>query len=270
MKKEFNFKKKYGQNFLKNEAIIKRIVEITDIKEDALIIEVGPGEGALTKFLAQARSDCKVLCYEIDRELEDPLTLILKDYSNVKVLFGDFLDQNIKEDIKDISYSSLYFVSNVPYYITTPILFKLMESNLVFDKIVMMVQKEVGERFTSPPSKKEYGALTVLLNYDFKIKREIQVDRNQFVPKPNVDSVVVSFTPKENKEQLMNRKFFQSLVHDAFQFKRKTIKNNLKEYNLETVEEVLQKYNYDLTVRAESLSYEVFVELANRLYNHKR
>ena len=127
----------------------------------------------------------------------------------------------------------------------------------------MMVQKEVGERFSSKTSTKEYGALTVILNYFFDIKKEFIVDRNQFTPRPNVDSVVVSFKRKKDMLELKNREFFLQLVH--FQFKRKMLRNNLKKYDLGKVEEVLKKYNYDLTVRAEELDYTIYVDLANNL-----
>ncbi len=261
----FNFKKKYGQNFLKNEAIIKNIVDVATIKPNSCVIEVGPGLGALTKKLAIANDKVEIICYEIDYELEDVLTVSLKEYSNITVFFGDFLKQDIKKNLQSFKYKNLYFVSNVPYYITTPIIFKLIKSDLQFTKIVMMVQKEVAERFCANPGRKEYGALTVLLQYYFNVKKEFLVDKNQFVPKPNVDSMVVSFTPKEKKEIVYNEIFFEKFVHDCFKYKRKTLRNNLRKYDLNIVEKVLMKYNYDLNVRAEQLDYFIFVEISNAL-----
>ncbi len=263
MDEKFQFKKKFGQNFLKNERVLTRIVDVADIKDKSLTIEVGPGSGALTKYLKEKG---QVLCYEIDKTLEDILMRKFGEDSNVSIYFGDFLKQNIKEDLEDFTYKHLYFISNVPYYITTPILFKLINADLYFNKIVMMVQKEVGERFTSPVGKKEYGALTVLLRYYFETKKEFLVSREEFIPKPNVDSVVVSFKPRKDKENLVNEEFFQQLVHDSFQFKRKTLRNNLKKYDLNIVSKVLEKYNLDLNVRAEQLEYNIFVALANNLY----
>lgn len=263
MNEKFQFKKKFGQNFLKNERVLTRIVDVADIKDESLTIEVGPGSGALTKYLKEKG---QVLCYEIDKTLEDILMRNFGETSNVSIYFGDFLKQDFKEDLKGFTYKHLYFVSNVPYYITTPILFKLINSDLYFDKIVMMVQKEVGERFTSPVGKKEYGALTVLLRYYFETKKEFLVSREEFIPKPNVDSVVVSFKPRKDKENLVNEEFFQQLVHDSFQFKRKTLRNNLKKYDLNIVSKVLEKYNLDLSVRAEQLEYNIFIDLANNLY----
>ena len=129
----------------------------------------------------------------------------------------------------------------------------------------MMVQKEVGDRFTTKPGNREYGSITVLLNYYYEIKKEFFVSRKQFVPEPNVDSEVISFVERKDKLPLTDFNFFERVLKDSFQFKRKTIRNNLKQYDLKKVEEVLVKYGYDLNVRAEMLSVEIFVELANAL-----
>lgn len=266
MNESFHFKKKYGQNFLKNVAIVEKIVKTAEIKPHSVILEVGPGAGILTKQLAISNEDVQVIAYEIDMSLKSHLNDLTCQYSNVNVHFKDFLQTDMIVDLSEKSYTNLYFVSNVPYYITTPILFKLIESNLCFNKIVMMVQKEVGDRFSALPGNKEYGALTVLLNYHFKIKKEFLVDRNQFVPRPNVDSIVISFTSEDITEKVLNESFFIKLVHDSFQYKRKTLRNNLKNYDLTVVEKVLQQYHYDLSVRAEQLDYTIFVALANALF----
>ena len=262
---EFRFKKKYGQNFLQNKAIIDKIARVANVESNSLVIEVGPGSGNLTIALASLYKDSNILAYEVDNSLEDVLASRLKDYDNVKILFNDFLKADIVSDVGMYSYDSLYFVSNVPYYITTPILFKLIESDLGFERIVMMVQKEVGDRFCSKVSSKDYGALTVILNYFFDVRKEFLVDRHQFYPRPNVDSVVVSFSRKEKLERIDDKDFFMKLVHDSFQFRRKTLRNNLKKYNLELVETVLNKYGYDLNVRAEALDYKIFVDISNTL-----
>lgn len=258
------FKKKFGQNFLKDNRIVKRIIDISEIDENSLVVEVGPGGAILTRELANIAKN--VLCYEIDTDLVEELTTKLEDYSNVDILFQDFLSSDIENDIQNYSYDSLFFVSNVPYYITTPILLKLISSQLFFRKIVMMVQKEVGDRFTSVCGSREYGSITVLLNYFFNVKKEFFVSRKEFVPEPNVDSVVVSFTEKEEKLPLKNYSFFEQLLHDSFQFKRKNIRNNLKKYDLRVIEDVLKKYQFDLNARAEMLPVDVFVELANALW----
>ena len=260
---DFRFKKKYGQNFLKDNNIVKKIVRSADIKGNSLVIEVGPGEGIMTKELASVSDN--VIAYEIDNDLEKVLIENLKNYNNINILFKDFLDSDINKDISDYKYDNLYFVSNVPYYITTPIIMKIINSGLRFNKIVMMVQQEVGERFASLPGSRQYGSITVFLNFFYNIKKEFNVSRKQFVPEPNVDSVVISFSEKENRLYVEDYDFFEKIVKDSFKFKRKTIKNNLKSYDISIIEEVLKKYGYDLTVRAENLSYEVFVNIANEL-----
>jgi len=262
-KYEVKFKKKFGQNFLKDINIVKRIVDVSEIDNDSLVIEVGPGGAIMTRELASRAK--QVLAYEIDTDLSDELFKRLTDFSNVDILFQDFLISDIKNDVKKYDYKDLYFVSNVPYYITTPIILKLIESKLKFKKIVMMVQKEVGDRFSTVPGNREYGSITVLLNYFYNIKKEFNVSRKQFVPEPNVDSVIISFEEKEDKLPLNDFSFFEKVLRDSFQFKRKNIRNNLKKYDLKVVEEVLSEYGYDLNVRAEMLSVEVFVALANAL-----
>ncbi len=258
-----NFKKRYGQNFLKDVNIVNKIVRCADIMNDSLVIEVGPGGAIMTRELSKVATN--VLAYEIDNELKDELSKRLINCENVNVLFQDFLESNLIKDIENYNFSNLYFVSNVPYYITTPILMKLIDSKLKFKKIVMMVQKEVGDRFSTLPGSKEYGSITVLLNYFFDVKKEFFVSRKQFIPEPNVDSVIISLKEKENKQELKNFDIFQKLLRDSFQFKRKTLRNNLKGYNLLTVEEVLSRFGYDLSVRAEKLSVEIFVEIANAI-----
>ena len=262
-KYDVKFKKKLGQNFLKDNNIVKRIVDISGIDSDSLVIEVGPGGAILTRELAMKAKN--VLAYEIDTDLEDELAKRLSEFENVDILFQDFMISDMQTDISNYSYKKLFFVSNVPYYITTPIIMKLIQSGLHFDNIVMMVQKEVGDRFSTSPGSREYGSITVLLNYFYDVRKEFLVSKKHFVPEPKVDSVVVSF--HENKRySVTNFNFFETLVRDCFQFKRKTIKNNLKSYNLMIVDSVLKKYGYDLTVRAENLDIEVFVALANALW----
>lgn len=263
MDKDFRFKKKFGQNFLKNNGIVKRIVEVSGVDDKSLVIEVGPGAGALTKELASCAA--YVIAYEVDTTLEETLNDTLSSFNNIEIKFGDFLDSDILNDISKYDYESIYFVSNVPYYITTPILMKLMDSKIHFKNIVMMVQKEVGDRFSTTPGNKEYGSITVLLNYFYNIKREFKVSRKEFIPEPNVDSVIVSFREKEDKLPLKYFNIFQKLIRDSFQFKRKTLRNNLKNYPLDKVSNVLESYGYDLNVRAESLSVDIFVSIANEL-----
>jgi len=260
----FRFKKKYGQNFLSDENIVEKIAKSASILPNSLVIEVGPGKGVLTKYLAQFAT--YVLCYEIDLELQDYLSKNLDHYSNVDILYEDFLEASLLSDIGKYSYEHLYFVSNVPYYITTPILMKLMELPVSFSSIVMMVQKEVGTRFCAKPGCRDYGSLSVLLHYFFDVEKLFFVSKNSFVPVPNVDSVVVSFVPRKEKLVVSDLSFFFQLVYDSFQFKRKTLRNNLKKYDLNIISNILKKYDYDLSVRAEELDVSVFVEISNVLF----
>ena len=169
------------------------------------------------------------------------------------------------EDIKKYNYKKLYVVANLPYYITTPIIVKFIEDQVPVDKIVVMVQKEVGDRFKAQPNTKDYNSLSIYLNYYFDVKKVLDVSKNVFIPKPNVDSIVVEFVKKTNKYEIKDEKLFFNLVKDSFTQKRKTLRNNLKKYNLEKIEQVLNKYNLDLTKRAEQIPIEVFVDIANNL-----
>lgn len=263
MQENFHFKKKYGQNFLYDKNIVEKIAKSAGIKENSLVIEVGPGKGILTHFLAQYADH--VICYEIDLELKEFLQDSFRDFSHVDIKFQDFLEADLDKDLSGYSYQNLYFVSNVPYYITTPILMKLMQSSFSFSNIVMMVQKEVGNRFCSLPGSRDYGSLSVYLNYFYHAKVLFEVGRKNFVPSPNVDSVVISLTPRDEKLEVLDLALFFQLVRDSFQFKRKTLRNNLKQYPLDVISSVLQKYHYDLSVRAECLAVEVFVDIANEL-----
>lgn len=262
-----NFKKKFGQNFLKDDSIVKKIVNCALIKENSLVIEVGPGGAILTRQLA--RSATNVIAYEIDYDLADLLKSRLDSYNNVDIKFCDFLSTNISDDIKEYNYDHIYFISNVPYYITTPIIMKLIESNIEFDNIILMVQHEVAERFSSLPGNKSYGSVTVFLNYYFDIKSLFFVSRDEFEPVPNVDSEVISLVPKKNKLYLKDIVLFEKLIKDSFQFKRKNIKNNLKGYPLDDIENILVSHGLSLSSRAEDIDVSIFVEIANKIYDKK-
>lgn len=258
----FNFKKSLGQNFLVDNNILNKIIIASDIKEDSLVIEIGCGSGNLTKKLCEKAS--YVLGYEIDKNVEDYLMDNLKDYDNYKIIFGDFLKHDLSDDIKRFNYKNIYVVANVPYYITTPIIEKIIESKIETNNIVLMVQKEVGDRFSSKPGTKDYGSITVFLNYFYDVKKLFIVNKNSFLPKPKVDSVVISLK-RRDKIRIKDEELFFKLIKDSFRFRRKNIRNNLKEYDLKKIEEVLKKYGYDLNVRSEELSLEIFSDISNTL-----
>ncbi len=255
------FKKKLGQNFLKDNNISNKIVNLVNLNKDSLVIEVGPGSGALTKLLS-ARA--KVLAYEIDLDLKEGLEKQFVS-SDVAFIFDDFLNRDITKDIASIDYYNLFFVANLPYYITTPIIEKIIDSNLNFDKIVIMVQKEVAERFASPVSTKSYSSITVYLNYHFDIKQEFIVPATCFYPRPNVDSAIISLNPKENRRRAKNEEHFYKLVKDAFVHKRKNIKNNLFAYDMKLIEEYLLSKKLELSVRAEQLTLDNFIDISDIL-----
>jgi len=261
--KDFSLKKKFGQNFIIDENIIKNIISKSEIDKDTLIIEIGPGAGSLTYGLAKFAKN--VLCYEIDTTLEGILKENLREFNNVDVFYKDFLQANLEEDLKKYDYKKLYVVANLPYYITTPIIMKLIEDKIDVDKIVVMVQKEVGDRFKAVPGSKDYSSLSIFLKYYFEINKLMDVSKNVFLPKPNVDSIVVSFTKQNSKIFVNNEDFFFKLVRDSFKQKRKTLRNNLKDYNLDTIANILEKYNLNLTVRAEQVPIEIFADIANNL-----
>lgn len=259
----FNFKKKFGQNFLIDENIINKIVLSSDVKEDTIVLEIGVGSGNLTKKLAEVAKN--VVGYEIDEKLRPIIAESLKPFSNVEIIYDDFLNRSVKPDLAKYEYKHIYVIANLPYYITTPIITKLIEEDVKIDKMIIMVQKEVGERLGAKPDCKEYNSLTIFINYYFEVSKLFTVSRNVFIPRPNVDSSIMELKRRDNKFQLNNEELFFKLVRESFRFKRKTLRNNLINYDLNKIAAVLQKYDLDLTVRAEHLTIEQFVDIANNL-----
>lgn len=263
-KNGFSFKKKFGQNFIIDENVINGIVTKSGIDKETLVIEIGPGAGSLTYKLALAAKN--VIAFEIDESVKNILDENLHNIDNAEVIYQDFLKININDYISKYDYSKISVVANLPYNITTPIIMKLIEDGIPVDKIVVMVQKEVGDRFKAKPGTRDYSSLSVFLDYYFDVKKIMDISRNIFIPKPNVDSIVLEFIKKEKKYSLKNEEFFFKLVKDSFVQKRKTLRNNLLSYDLDKISNVLKKYNLDLSVRAEHLKIEVFVDIANELY----
>ena len=257
--RSFDYKKSLGQNFLKDKNIISKISESINPTEEDLIVEIGPGAGALTNELV--KKQCDVICFEIDTRLKEILESI--DYPRLKIVFNDFLKVNLKEYIDETKYNNIYFVGNLPYYITTAIINKIIDESNPHE-ITVMVQKEVGDRFMSKPNSRDYGSLSVFLQYNFDVTKVVNVNKRCFEPVPKVDSVVVKLS-KNKKYEAKNEDKFYKLVKDSFTQKRKNLRNNLRNYDLTKVEEVLKKYDKDLTARAESLSVEQFVEISNNI-----
>ena len=258
---KFEYKKAFGQNFIKDNNIIYKIVKAADIDKDTLVIEIGPGAGSLSKSIVPLSGNA--ILYEIDTRLEDTLYSLLGQYDNYKIIFNDFLKQDVKKDIEGYKYKKLYVVANLPYYITTPIITKLMKE-IYPDKIVIMIQDEVANRLSAKEGSKDYGMISVLLSSKYDIKKLFKVTRKCFIPEPNVDSAVISLT-KHDKYNIEDSNIFEKLIKDCFQYKRKNLRNNLKGYDLSIIEQVLSMYDYSLNNRAEDIPVSVFVEMANNI-----
>ena len=256
---KFDYKKSLGQNFLKDKNIIKKIADSINPTEEDLIIEIGPGAGALTKELVKKKSE--VICFEIDRRLKEILEQINSE--KLTIIFKDFLSIKINEYIDQNKYKNLYFVGNLPYYITTAIINKIVKESNPYE-ITIMVQKEVADRFSAKPGTKDYSSISIFLQYNFDIERVCNVSKTCFEPVPKVDSSVIKF--KRNKKISANdEEKFYKLIKDSFTQKRKNLRNNLKGYDLNKIQAILKKYDKDLTARAEQLSIEEFVDISNNI-----
>ncbi|MEE1371528.1 MAG: 16S rRNA (adenine(1518)-N(6)/adenine(1519)-N(6))-dimethyltransferase RsmA [Bacilli bacterium] len=260
---KFDYKKNLGQNFLQDKNIIDKIVNAPDYGDNNLVIEIGPGAGALTKELLKKVD--RAILYEVDTRLEKILNKELSTFVNYELIFDDFLNRDVNKDISKYDFDNLYIVANLPYYITTPIITKIINDKIPTNEIVIMIQKEVADRFSAKPGSKEYGQITVFLNYFFDIDNVCNVSKNCFFPKPKVDSAVIKMKRKESNDYIKNFDVFNRLVKDSFRFKRKTIKNNLVGYDLDIINNILTKYGFDINTRSENIPYNVFVEIANEL-----
>ena len=257
----FEYKKSFGQNFIKDDNIIKKIVNASEIDKDTIIVEIGPGGGSLSRQIVPLSN--YAFLYEIDTRLKNILHDVLNGNNNYEIIFGDFLEQDIKYIRKKYVDKKVYVVANLPYYITTPIITKVLDE-IYPEKIIIMVQKEVAIRLSSKCGSRDYGMISVLLGSRYDIKKLFDVSRKCFVPEPNVDSAVIKL---EKNDQLgnVNKEKFEKLIKAAFQFKRKNLRNNLKEYNLTQIEKILVRNGYNLLNRAEDIPVKVFIEIAKDL-----
>lgn len=249
-------KKSLGQNFLRDETVLQKIASSFETNEGDLIIEVGPGKGALTKYLVEKEGD--YLGFEIDFRMAPYLDKYIS--SRKRILYSDYL----KQDLKEIpSYEHVYVVANIPYYITTPIIEHTMKS-LDVDGMTLLVQKEVAQRFSARPGSRDYGYFTVLLNHFFEIELLFDVPPTLFDPPPKVMSSVVKMVRKRAIDEV-DMDSFQSFLKSVFAQKRKTLKNNLRNYSWEDALTILLKHGYSIQVRAEELSHECIIELYQKL-----
>lgn len=251
-------KKNYGQNFLVESQIVEKIARNAVPNDDTVVIEVGPGIGALTQFLAKYAK--QVVAFEIDERLIPVLADTLQNEDNVEVIQEDFLNVDLKEFVE--KYGEVVVAANLPYYITTPILFKIFESNADIKQITVMMQKEVADRFSAEVNTKDYNALSIITQYNYEVKAIMKISKHVFNPKPNVDSTVVQFTYRPSNLVKDEQAYFQ-MVKACFKQRRKTILNNYGEYlkDKEKAKQNLDKANIAYVARAESLPQEAFIRL---------
>lgn len=263
-KYDANALKKFGQNFLIDDNILNIIAGSLDNNYGA-VIEIGPGLGSLTRKLVE-RFD-KVLAYEIDNKMIEVLNDTINK-ENLKIIAGDFLKANVEKDIKEyFNQDNIYVIANLPYYITTPILLKILEEAPSIKKLTIMIQKEVASRFLGKPNTKDYNSLSVLIQTYMNVTKICDVSSNCFYPAPLVDSTVIKLERKEQLDfEIKNESEFQKINRMLFRQRRKTIVNNLKDgFEKETILEALNKLNIKETERSESLSCEQIIKLANLL-----
>lgn len=270
--KKYNIKanKALGQNFLINENVLKKIVESSEIEKDGLVIEIGPGLGTLTKYLLEKAG--KVICIELDKKmikiLEDRFSL----YENFEVKNQDVLKVDlgkmIKKEKENISIKNVKIVANLPYYITTPIIMKLLEDELDLESITVMIQKEVADRLIAIPGRKDTGAITYSVYYYSIAEGILEVDNDSFIPEPEVTSKVIKLNiRKKPPVEVKNKEVMFKIIKSAFMQRRKTLLNaltNTKVFiNKEEGIKILQKLNLSENVRAENLSLQDFANITN-------
>lgn len=268
----FSFKKSLGQNFLIDPNVLNRIVDHADVTDETGVIEIGPGIGALTEQLA--KRDKKVVAFEIDQRLIPILKDTLSPYDNVTVIHQDILLANVKEvmeeQFKDCR--EVMVVANLPYYVTTPIIMKLLEDHLPLKGIVVMLQKEVADRIAASPSSKDYGSLSIAVQYYTDAKTVMTVPRTVFMPQPNVDSAIIRLLLREEARVVIkDEDFFFRIVRASFAQRRKTLLNNLThslpdgKEKKSVIEQALETAGIDGRRRGETLSIEEFAVLSDLL-----
>jgi len=271
----FSFKKSLGQNFLIDTNILKKIVSFADLTEVSGAIEIGPGIGALTEQLARVSK--KVVAFEIDQRLLPILKDTLSPYENVKVIHKDVLEADVRMVMEDEfqGINDIMVVANLPYYVTTPIIMKLLEDRLPIRGIVCMLQKEVADRISAKPGTKEYGSLSIAIQYYTEAETVMIVPKTVFVPQPNVDSAVIRLTKREKPAVVVkDEDFFFQVTKASFAQRRKTILNNLTsqlpdgKQKKEEIIAALSSSEIDPVRRGETLSLEEFGRLADELYSY--
>ena len=262
---DFEFKKKFGQNFITDSNLLDAIVSDAEITANDEVLEIGVGSGTLTKALADKAK--RVVGYEIDKSLAEILQYSLQGCENVQVVFKDFLKASADEVNSQFN-GSFKVVANLPYYITTNIIFALVEKNFNVSSLTLMVQKEVADRLSSKPNTKDYGTITAELDSIGYVETKRIVNRNMFMPVPNVDSAVVNIKLDKNKYDIKNLELHRKVIRAAFSMRRKTLANCLKSnfsLSQNQIENLFSELGFDKNIRGEALSTQDFVNLSNYL-----
>ncbi len=269
-KYNFNFQKKFGQNFLIDTRVLEKIIHASGVTGEDFVLEIGPGIGTMTQYLCEHARE--VAAVEIDKNLIPILKETLSTYENVEVIHEDILKMNINDLVqKKNQGKAVKVVANLPYYITTPIIMSLFESQVPLDSITIMVQKEVAERMQAGPGTKDYGALSLAVQYYAKTEIVANVPPNCFMPRPNVGSAVIKLTRyKETPVQTSDERLMFALIRASFNQRRKTLVNGLNNatgvpYTKQQVLEALETMELPANIRGETLTLKQFAELSNLL-----
>lgn len=271
-KYHFAFQKKFGQNFLIDENIVQKIVREAGVTEEDFVLEIGPGIGTMTQFLCESARE--VAAVEIDTKLIPILKETLSPYDNVTVINEDVLKLDINKLVQEKNHGKpIKVVANLPYYITTPIIMGLFESKVPLESITIMVQKEVADRMQVGPGTKDYGALSLAVQYYAKPQVILNVPSSCFMPRPNVDSSVIRLTRHENTPvKVDNEKLMFKIIRASFNQRRKTLANGLNnsgeiQLSKEVIQESIEAMHLSPSIRGEALTLEQFAELSNIIYH---
>ncbi|KST82131.1 16S rRNA (adenine(1518)-N(6)/adenine(1519)-N(6))-dimethyltransferase RsmA [Lactococcus lactis] len=272
---DFNFKKKFGQNFLTDHNILTKITQTAELSKEVNVIEIGPGIGSLTQYLLEEAAE--VMAFEIDKSLIPILEETMAPYDNFTLVSADILKVDLLSEIQKFKNPNLPIkvVANLPYYITTPILMHLIESKIPFSEFVVMMQKEVADRIAASPKTKAYGSLSIAVQYYMEASVAFIVPRTVFIPAPNVDSAILKMVRREAPlVEVEDEEWFFKTMHSSFVHRRKTLMNNLqaafgKESKPE-IEKLLAQAEISPTIRGEALSIEEFAKLADALIPLKK
>ena len=274
-KYNFNFQKKFGQNFLIDTHVLEEIIDAAQITKDDFVLEIGPGIGTMTQYLCEAARE--VVAVEIDTNLIPILKDTLSAYNNVEVLNQDILKVDIASLARERNNDRpIKVVANLPYYITTPIIMGLFESHVPIDSITIMVQKEVADRMQEGPGSKEYGALSLAVQYYAKPEIVVNVPPSCFMPQPKVGSAVIRLTRHEQSPvQVDNEKLMFQVIRASFNQRRKTLANGLNNFgsfglSKEEIQSCIEELGVPVNIRGEALSLEQFAELANIINRHRQ